>query len=272
MTPTVRRLDDMISDELLEYALTPDRFSPIPEGSSVTRFDDGRICVIQGTTWAGVSAPRFREEELDEVIALVHELIPAEKRQTWWISPSAQPENIVELLRARGFLPASDGPECRAMVLTSAPPESALGIDVRRVETFEDFEASREVQWDAFDIPDERRELQRAHMRNEFDESMEHGTPVSFLALLDGKPAATGMAIPSERGVFLIAGSTATWARGHGLYRALVRARWDYAVERGTPALITDAIVHTSYPILQRLGFADVGTIWRFEETRSESA
>ena len=55
----------MITDELREYAETPDRFAPIPEGSSVTRFDDGRICVIQGTTWAGVSAPRFREEELD---------------------------------------------------------------------------------------------------------------------------------------------------------------------------------------------------------------
>jgi hypothetical protein len=258
----------VISDELLEYALTPDRFAPIPEGSSVTRFDDGRICVIQGSTWAGVSAPRFREDELDEVIALVHELIPAGKRQTWWISASARPGNLVALLEARGFEPASDGPECRAMVLTSEPPKSTPGIEVRRIETYEDFTASREVQWDAFAIPEERRELQREHMRNEFDESMEHGTPVGFLALLDGQPAATGLAIPSERGLFLIAGSTAIWARGHGLYRALVRARWDYAVERGTPALITDAIVDTSYPILQRLGFADVGTILRFEETR----
>ena len=50
-----------------------------------------------------------------------------------------------------------------------------------------------------------------------------------------------------------------------------MRARWDYAVERGTPALITDAIVDTSYPILQRLGFTDVGTILRFEETRVEA-
>jgi hypothetical protein len=105
-------------------------------------------------------------------------------------------------------------------------------------------------------------------MRSEFDESIEHGTPLTFLALLDGKPAATGMTIASDRGVFLIAGSTAAWARGRGLYRALVRARWEYAVERGTPALVTEALVDTSYPILQRLGFTDVGTIWRLEETR----
>jgi predicted N-acetyltransferase YhbS len=258
----------MIPDELREYAETPDRFAPIPEGSSVTRFDDGRICVIQGTTWAGISAPRFGEDELDDVIELVHELVPPDRRQTWWIGPSARPENIVELLRERGFRPATDGPECRAMVLTSEPPSSAPHIEVRRVETFEDFAASRQVQWEAFDIPEERREVQRLHMRSEFDETLAHGTPLGFLAMLDGEPAATGLAIPSDRGVFLIAGSTAPWARGRGLYRALVRARWDYAVERGTPALVTEALVDTSYPILQRLGFVDVATIRRLEEER----
>jgi hypothetical protein len=259
----------MIDAALREYAETPDRFAPIPAGSSVSRFADERICVIQGPTWAGVSGPRVRdEEELDEVIELVHELVPADKRQVWWLGPTARPENIIELLEARGFRVAEDGPECRAMVLTSEPPESAPGIEVHRVETFEDFAASRQVQWDAFAVPEKRRELQREHMRSEFEEAMEYGTPLTFLALLDGKPAATGMALPSDRGVFLIAGSTATWARGRGLYRALVRARWDYAVERGTPALVTEALIDTSYPILQRLGFSEVCTIRRFEETR----
>jgi hypothetical protein len=154
------------------------------------------------------------------------------------------------------------------MVLTSAPPDPASGIEVRRVETFEDYLASREVQWDAFEVPEDRREVQRAHIRDEFEESMEHGTPVTFLGMLDARPAATGMAIPSDRGVFLIAGSTTTWARGRGLYRALVRARWDYAVERGTPALVTEALIDTSYPILRRLGFVEVCTIRRFQERR----
>ena len=258
----------MITPELREYAETPDRFAPIPEGSSVTRFDDGRICVIQGTTWAGISAPRFRAEDLDGVIELVHELVPSDKRQAWWIGPSAQPGNLIELLLARGFQPAEDGPELRAMVLTSPPPEPAPGIEVRRVETFADYTVAREVQWDAFAVPEDRREMQRPHMRTEFEESLQHGTPVTFLGLVDSKPAATGMAIPSDRGVFLIAGSTATWARGRGLYRGLVRARWEYAAERGTPALVTEALIDTSYPILKRLGFTEAGTIRRFQEVR----
>jgi hypothetical protein len=259
----------MIDPQLREYAETPDRFAPVPEGTSVTRFADERICVIQGPTWAGISGPRVHEDELDDLIALVHELVPADKRQTWWIGPTARPANIIELLEARGFRPADDGAELRAMALTTPPPDPAAGVEVRRVETLDDFLAAREVQWDAFEVPQERRELQRPYLHGEFDEAMTHGTPLTFLALLDGKPAATGMAIPSERGVFLIAGSTATWARGRGLYRALVRARWDYAVERGTPALITEALVDTSYPILQRLGFAEVCTIRRYEEKRT---
>jgi hypothetical protein len=258
----------VISDELREYALTPDRFAPIPEGSSVTRFDDGRICVIQGTVWAGVSAMNFDEDELDAVIELVHELIPPEKPQTWWVGPEVRPANLVDLLTARGFAPTANGPELRAMVLTTAPPALTEEIDVRRIETYEDYVASREVQWEAFDVPQDRRESQQASMETEFAEAMEHGVPVGFLALLEGRPAATGLAIPSERGVFLVAGSTAPWARGRGLYRALVRARWDYAQARGTPALVTEAMLDTSYPILKKLGFQDVGTIWRLEETR----
>ena len=46
--------------------------------------------------------------------------------------------------------------------------------------------------------------------------------------------------------------------RGRGAYRALVRARWDVAVERGTPALTVSAGA-MSRPILERLGFVTVG-------------
>jgi hypothetical protein len=97
---------------------------------------------------------------------------------------------------------------------------------------------------------------------------MRIGVPVVFLAEIDGRPAATAMSIPSERGVLLIAGSTAAWARGRGLYRGLVRARWDDAVARGTPGLVVMANPETSYPILKRLGFEDVCTVRRLEDPR----
>jgi predicted GNAT superfamily acetyltransferase len=60
----------------------------------------------------------------------------------------------------------------------------------------------------------------------------------------------------------------APWARGRGLYRALVRPRWNDAVARGTPALVTQANPETSYPILRRLGFEEVCEITRLEDVR----
>ena len=55
----------------------------------------------------------------------------------------------------------------------------------------------------------------------------------------------------------LFGGSTLPEARGRGAYRALVAARWEDAVARGTPVLVTQASP-MSRPILGRLGFREV--------------
>lgn len=256
-----------LSGDVLEYAETPDRFATIVDGSSVSRFDDGRVCIVQGPTWAAVSAANVEEDEVAELVARVRELIPEGKNCTWWLAPSVRPADLADRLLEHGFA-VPKVPLVKSLALVDAPPPIPAEIEVRTIETYEDFTAAREVQWEAFDTPADRREAQRKYLRPEFDESMELGIPVGFLASLDGRPAATGLAVPSDRGVFLIAGSTMPWARGRGLYRALVRARWDYAVERGTPALITQAVPDTSYPILKRLGFQDVCDIRRVEDTR----
>jgi ketosteroid isomerase-like protein len=172
----------------------------------------------------------------------------------------------MELLRRRGFRDDRT-PLLHAVALAEEPPGTP-GVEVRRVETFEDFVVARELQWDAFEAPPERRERQRPHLRTEFDETQASGHLVVFLALVEGRPAATASAVLAERGVFMIAGSTLPWARRRGCYRALVRARWDFAVERGVPALVTHAVPGTSYPILKRLGFEDVCTLRRLREQR----
>ncbi len=259
-----------ITRELREYAETPDRYAPVIEGSSVTRFDDGRVCVLQGPTWASVSAPNVAANEVEALLAETRRLIPAAKLATWWIGPSARPTDVVERLEALGLRRPHDRVSRVVSLVRTEEPEQMIGagIEVRRVETYDDFVAAREVQWDAFDTPRKRREENRARLRADFDESLRLGIPVGFIAALDGRAAATAMSIPSTHGVFLIAGSVAPWARGRGLYRALVRARWDDAVERGTPALVTQANPKTSYPILRRLGFEEVCEIRRLEDAR----
>lgn len=263
----------MITPELREYAELPDRFAPVVDGSSVTRYDDGRICVIQGRNWASVSAPLVEPREVDELLAQTRTLIPRGKLVTWWIGPSARPADIVERLRAAGLVAPSDRVgRLVALALTEEPAATPAGVHVRKIEAFDDFVAAREVQWDAFETPPDRRAASRRRLRDDFDEAMALGVPVSFLGSLAGRPAASAMSIPSARGGFLIGGATAPWARGRGLYRALVRARWDDAVTRGTPALVTQANPDTSYPILKRLGFEDVCEIVRLEDALQSSS
>jgi predicted N-acetyltransferase YhbS len=258
-----------VSAELREFAEVPDRFAPIAEGGSVTRFDDGRVCIIQGPTWASVSGVSVREDEVGDLVSEVRSLIPPGKHTTWWLGPSAAPAELVALLREHGLTTPRDHVGLvRALVLTTEPARPGADVTVHAIETLDDYVAARNVQWDAFSVPEERRSVMRARIEEDFAEQMRVGVPLGLVARLDGRIGATAMAIPSERGVFLIAGATAPWARGRGLYRALVRARWEYAVQRGTPALVTQADPATSYPILKRLGFEDVCEIERLDDLR----
>jgi hypothetical protein len=260
----------VISPELREYAETPDRFAP--ESAGVVRHVDGRVCVLVGVGWASVSAPNVEPDDVEELVAYTRELVSPDTDPMWWLGPSVRPRDIRKRLLAAGLVEPRDGVgRLIAVALTDEPRGAAPGIAVRRVDTYDDFVAAREVQWDAFDTRSERREAGRRRMREDFEGSMRSGVPVGFVATLDGRPAASAMSIPSSRGVFLIAGAVAPWARGRGLYRALVRARWDDAVERGTPALISQANPATSYPILKRLGFEDVCEIQRLEDVRQSS-
>jgi hypothetical protein len=63
-----------------------------------------------------------------------------------------------------------------------------------------------------------------------------------------------GRAIHMDDAVALFGGSVVPAARGRGVYRALVRARWDHAVARGTPVLVVQAGA-MSRPVLSGLGF-----------------
>ena len=81
-------------------------------------------------------------------------------------------------------------------------------------------------------------------------------TPRVYLAFIDGTAVGAARALFEDGlpAVMLISGGVLAEARGRGAYRALVRARWEDAVEAGTPALIVHAGA-MSRPILERLGF-----------------
>jgi len=81
----------------------------------------------------------------------------------------------------------------------------------------------------------------------------------------EGRPVGFGRGIDMEDGVALMGGAVLPEARGRGVYRALVRARWDHAVARGTPLLVVQA-GPMSAPVLDGLGFERHGEIRLFAD------
>lgn len=254
-----------MNDALRAFAETPDRTTRL--SGDVSRFADERVCILQGLTWANVSGIDIAADDAEELVDEVRQRIPTDKHVSWWIGPSARPVDLYEQLQQLGLQAPSDRAGIlHALVCTEMPPTPSTDVEVRPVETFEEHVLAHELMWEAFDSPAERRENERPHLQTTFAAATAAGVPRTFIAWLNGRPAGLGRSIYADAGVFLVAGGVAPWARGRGVYRALVRARFDDAARHGTPALTVTAMPDTSLPILLRLGFHEICRIRRLEQ------
>jgi hypothetical protein len=133
------------------------------------------------------------------------------------------------------------------MVLTGPPTASPADIEVRRARTPDERLASARIAAVAFGGP----------VPTKPPPPSDDADNVVYLAFVDGSPVARASASFGKRAVSLFGGSTLPEARGRGAYWALVAARWQDAVARGTPVLVTQASP-LSRPILARLGFREL--------------
>lgn len=250
--------------ELTDFAEAMGPFLEPAPGRLLRVGDAYTLSADLGQTWAQVERIRLREDELTAAIAEVdgfmHE--SGTERAGWWLTERSTPDEDAFL--AAG-LSRNEGDYLHAaMTLTTAPP-AVEGIEARRIETFEEYVESRWLGLEAFANPH-----QRIPTDEELAAEWEHQADPAFAAWLDGRMASVGRAIYTRAGGYLMGGSTVAWARGRGAYRAVVRARWDEAVRRGTPALAVGA-GSMSRPILERLGFEQVLQFRRLESVRSDS-
>ncbi len=142
------------------------------------------------------------------------------------------------------------------MVTEQAPP-AAPEVEVRRVERFEDFSLAREIAWEVADFTEQQAAEYRATLPAKWEERLHSGSGATYIAYVDGQAVASADMIFLPFCGFLSGASTLPAFRGRGVFRALVRARWDEAVGRGTPALVVGA-GSMSGPILGRIGFRAV--------------
>ena len=251
------------TDELVDFAEGMGPFLEPAPGQSLRVTDRYALSSEFGHTWAQVERIRLREDELQQAIAEVDAFMheSGAERASWWLTERSTPDE--EAFLVAGLQLNEVDYRFASMVLTSEPPQ-VDGVEVRLIETFAEYAESRRLALEAFADP-----RQRHPTDDDLAAEWEHQVALTFAAWLDGRMASVGRAVSTGAGAYLTGGSTAAWARGRGGYRAVVRARWDEAVRRGTPALAVGA-GPMSRPILERLGFEQVLEFRRLETVRSE--
>jgi GNAT superfamily N-acetyltransferase len=235
-----------------------------PLGPSHDRIENERFTLWMGPgdhpAYNVVQRLRLTPESIDATIEEVRGILRARGRHacTWEIGSSATPSDLRDRLYARGFVDDGD-PDVAAMVLAEAPPPPPPGVEARPVRNVDEYIEAKHVAHAAFGMPDEPDKDEWWRAGYEEQEALGHGR--TFVALVDGQIVAHGTSTYTEHGVTLNGGATVPEMRGRGAYRALVSARWDDAVERGTPVVVTQAGA-MSRPILEGVGFVEVARIW----------
>jgi GNAT superfamily N-acetyltransferase len=146
------------------------------------------------------------------------------------------------------------------MVLLEEPKPGPPDVEARLAATFAEYQAGLRVGHEAFEMSSEDRAAMEAHERETWGFEQSWGVFRTFVAVVGGEVVGKGAAIHGANAAWLVGGSTRADMRGRGVYRALVRARWDAAVAHDTHALTVTA-GRMSRPILERLGFVTVGWV-----------
>jgi hypothetical protein len=222
-------------------------------------------------TWTGVERIRLDAGAVADSVDAVRAFMRATGTTiaSWWLSERATPGDVEQRLLAAGLRRIESDYLLDGMILTSAPPRPPGGATARTLADAAEFVAATEAQYEAFGTPAAQRR-DAAALTAQYELHRTSDVDVHYGAWVDGELAGYGRAMFSPRGAFMAGGSTLPWARGRGAYRALVRARWDDAVARGTPALAVSA-GPMSAPILRRLGFETVCRFRRVEDVLSAS-
>lgn len=204
------------------------------------------------------SVQRLRLVDVDAAVAWTREECAHRGigRCEWWVGWSATPADLAQRLTDLGFVPDDEEATLTGMSIDREPP-AAEHVEVRRIETLDQQLAALEVDWDVWELPEAERVSRRAYEHERFDPN---GTVHHFAAYEDERPVGFGRAIDMDAGVALMGGAVLPAVRGRGVYRALVHARWEHAVARGTPLLVVQA-GHMSAPVLDGLGFERHGEL-----------
>ena len=244
-------------------------FRELPKPDHIQRIETAGVLVTI-FPWPTAQVVQFAAPDVDvpTAVAEARALARAHGKSilAWWVAPEF--DRYVPALEAEGLVNAdTPGFEAveNAMVLIEPPPARAVeGVDVRLVDSFEDYVAASHLLEEVFGAPHTTPD----ELRPRYQEFLDQPNARHLVATIDGTIVGASFAALGAAGANLFGGCVRPDARGRGVYRAMVQARWQLAVEHGTPALTVQA-GRMSMPILERLGFVLVERVRVFVDDLS---
>lgn len=252
----------MVSPDVAFQARYPGAAGPEPTpetGGERVQHEAFCLYLTPMPTVSFVEDVRLGDRAVADVVEQVRALLRERGRsQAAWVVSDQDPD-LRTALTAHGLEPYTDpplGPTSTAMALLQ-PPAGGAGdaVVVREAASLEDFEAAGHLAADVFGMADADRAGMLATMVQRHALHLEGRAPLrSYLAFVDGVLVGEAQSRETRFGTNLAGSCVHPSARGRGVYRALVAARWEQAVERGVPVLTVQA-GDMSRPVLQKLGF-----------------
>ena len=261
----------MTRAELEAFVEAPSAFAPAGPGTMTLSTPGLVLRGDVGGTWTGVERIRLPEDGVADAIETVRDFMRTTRTTiaSWWLTEHSTPSDVEEQLLTRGLVIVDGDYHLDGLLLTGEPPAGPPDVVARRVENVQEYVAATESMYESFDLLAARR-TDPDGLAAEFELRRGADAEVVYAAWVGGTLVGYARAMLSPVGVFMSGGSTVPWARRRGVYRALVRARWDDAVARGTPALAVSAGAMSS-PILRRLGFEKTCQFRRLQDVRSSA-
>jgi hypothetical protein len=243
---------------LLELAEEPGLWLPPEPGSDVVVADGYCVVVFGRSVW--VHRIRLDESRVAAAVDEVRALLRSRGLDgvSWWVGERSTPGDLAERLDTLGLKP--DEPARLTTLTIAREPAGAPPVEVRRAESLDEYLTALEIDWAAFEVPEEERGERRVAARAAWPLIVADGRSAVFVAYLDGEPAGFGRAVFTPWAAILLGGATLPHARGGGVYTSVVHARWRETVARGVPRIVVSA-GPMSAPILERLGFERLGGV-----------
>jgi GNAT superfamily N-acetyltransferase len=170
-----------------------------------------------------------------------------------WISPSATPDNLAELLKARKLRCRQHFPAMLRHLSASTRALERPGLEIRRVESIDEFERTPHPAIGPITTPLRRAALQRIAALID----ARRARSVMFVAWSNGQPVGSSELFLGSECAGLHSMSVPEQYRHRGIGTALVEHTCAEAVRRGASTIVLLAS-SDGRPLYERCGFSEV--------------